>query len=279
VFAAVVLGVLMIAQRRSGPQVGTAPRLSDPYLIATLRAGGAEAFLVSLISLFARGLLQVRGDSVVTVDGKTPALVRHPLEKAMLSHFAVAQEIRVPHGGDVALACTALEAELERTGLLANAAERSAQEWRASLAAFVLWGVAAAKILIAFSREHRNVGFLILLGLASGLVALYLPRPRRTPAGAAALDDVKRLFAGLESRMARTKPDADEVALLAAVLGADALPEGVFPARELLPSERARRRAATQSSSSCGSGCGSSSSASCGGGGGSCSGGCGGCGS
>jgi uncharacterized protein (TIGR04222 family) len=156
---------------------------------------------------------------------------------------------------------------LERLQLMPDAAMR-AQRYRAfTIASAILFGIALAKIVIAFGRNRYNVGFLLILtAIALGLVWLLVHRPR-THLGNRMLKDLKRLFRALRQRAATIRAGAmtSDAMLLAAVFGISALPATGFA--DFL---RVYKKAASS-----GGGCGSSCESGCGGGGG---GGCGGCG-
>ena len=86
--ALVTLGLLYVA--RASGEGGPAPRIDtgDPYLVAVLRGGRREALKVATIALIDRGLLQADPSTrtVAAVPGRTQP--RHPLEQALLRHFA-----------------------------------------------------------------------------------------------------------------------------------------------------------------------------------------------
>jgi uncharacterized protein (TIGR04222 family) len=283
---ATCLALLWWRSRREagGPGPG---RLNDPYRIAYLRGGDPEMRRVAAIALVDRGLLRVEGTQLVTAPEAAEA-TDHPLERALLVHFARAREARDLYDASPAIAI-ALEHHdaLARQGLLPDAALRAARAWRAALAILALLSLASAKIAVAFSRGHHNVLFLLVLANLAAFVAWRISRPRLTRRGRQVLADLRILFAGLRhpERDPRPETGAPDARLLAAVFGIGtlaALP-GFAYAQALFP------RATTlgsSSSSSCGSSCGSASSCGggggggCGGGGGGgCGGGCGGCGS
>jgi uncharacterized protein (TIGR04222 family) len=252
------------------PQVN----LSDPYLIAFLRGGPNEVLRVATISLIDRGLLETSGTRVASVRDKSAAALRIPIEKRLFAHFetpAEASSLFKPGVFDYEM--TAYESELARLNLIPGEGAEWARNAPRVVAIAVLWGVALIKILVALARGRSNIGFLIILGIASGVAAWRLGRPRLTRRGIAMLSSLRKLFGGLKNRAPLLRPGetADEVLLLAAVFGVGAIPGTVFPVRTLFP------RGSSFPTSSCGSACGSSCGSGCGGGG--CGGGCGGCGS
>jgi len=252
-----------------GAEGGAPPALplSDPYQIAWLRGGTPEAAR-AVLSLTDRGLLAVSGDNLVNSSHAQP-VVREPIESAILARcrpFGTAATAVLGDPG-VERACAPYRARLERLQLMPDAAMR-AQRYRGfTIASAILFGIALAKIVIAFGRNRYNVGFLLILtAIALGLVWLLVHRPR-THLGNRMLKDLKRLFRALRQRAATIRAGAmtSDAMLLAAVFGISALPATGFA--DFL---RVYKKAASS-----GGGCGSSCGSGCGGGGG---GGCGGCG-
>jgi hypothetical protein len=141
--------------------------------------------------------------------------------------------------------------------------------------------VSVAKIVVAVTTGHFNIGFLIVLTISFTIIAAIVGRSKQTRSGQRALSDLKTLFGNLRNQDASLSggTNPSEYLLMAAVFGMAAVPlaRSVFPR-------------AVASGSSCGSSCGasygdSSSGGDSGGGGGdgggsSCGGGggCGGCG-
>ena len=253
-----------------GAEGGAPPALplSDPYQIAWLRGGTPEAARIAVLSLTDRGLLAVSGDNLVNSSHAQP-VVREPIESAILARcrpFGTAATAVLGDPG-VERACAPYRARLERLQLMPDAAMR-AQRYRGfTIASAILFGIALAKIVIAFGRNRYNVGFLLILtAIALGLVWLLIHRPR-THLGNRMLKDLKRLFRALRQRAATIRAGAmtSDAMLLAAVFGISALPATGFA--DFL---RVYKKAASS-----GGGCGSSCGSGCGGGGG---GGCGGCG-
>ena len=253
-----------------GAEGGAPPALplSDPYQIAWLRGGTPEAARIAVLSLTDRGLLAVSGDNLVNSSHAQP-VVREPIESVILARcrpFGTAATAVLGDPG-VERACAPYRARLERLQLMPDAAMR-AQRYRGfTIASAILFGIALAKIVIAFGRNRYNVGFLLILtAIALGLVWLLIHRPR-THLGNRMLKDLKRLFRALRQRAATIRAGAmtSDAMLLAAVFGISALPATGFA--DFL---RVYKKAASS-----GGGCGSSCGSGCGGGGG---GGCGGCG-
>lgn len=171
--------------------------------------------------------------------------------------------------GAVQTAADAYSADLERKKLVPDAAQKSARKHAVMIAALILFGVAAFKILFAMSRGRSNVLFLIVLAGFALLFLLPVLRNRMTALGKDTLDRLKTLFARLNRNATRLRSGGrtNEALLLGAVFGLYALPSLAFPYVEhLYP-----RKTGRNGDSGCGTG--SSDSSGCGGGGG-----CGGCG-
>lgn len=267
---AVVIGVYLLTQRRdlrSIPKIG----FDDPYRIAFLRGGKNEALRIATFSLIDRGLLDAEANQVRVARDDAAELVRHPLEKAVLSHFQTATDATsIFTAYPLERSCHEFERDLQEQGLLPDATESIARHRRAMLAASVLLGVAVTKVVVALSRGRTNIWFLVILCAVAVLVAYKVTHPFRTAWGNELLADLRTMLAGLKDRSVLIQPGGmnNEAALLAAVFGVGALPEKSFPyLKQLYPK--------AVSSSSCGAGCGAACGSSCGGG---CGGGCGGCG-
>jgi uncharacterized protein (TIGR04222 family) len=244
------------------------PTMTDPYLIACLRAGKNEAMRVATVALLDRGLLFPIGEEVKAKGANSAQLVQRPLEKAILTRFrsaAGAHELfKDPAAGQ---ACAGYLKVLRSYGLVADARVFAARALPVLVALAVLVGVGGAKINIALSEGRHNIGFLIALMLAFSVLALYFWFKRLTARGADSVDDLKQLFSRLKQRKARLRKggETNEVAMLAAVFGLSALSASDFPFLEKLYPAKSSDGSSCGSSSSCSSG--SSCSGGCGGGG------------
>jgi uncharacterized protein (TIGR04222 family) len=277
--AVLVVQGLLIRAAESGEPPALA--LDDPYEIAYLRGGAAEAARVALLSLIDRGILQLRVERpgrgtprpVIlqnpTVWHQAPRL---PLEQAIytLAEQPVAAST-IPSRRTIVEACEVYRQRLAERGLVPDEAAKD-RRWTIFLVSLaVVLGVAGIRLALAWIRHRPNVGFLVIMAVAASfLVARPLWR-RRTRIGDQALQDLSRLFGGLRQRASSLTPGAmtADAMLLAAVFGLAALPTGAYGElqRSLLPQSGS-------SGSSCSSSSCSSGGSSCGGGGG-----CGGCGS
>jgi len=247
-------------------RLGAAARemAQDPYSIAYLRSGAAEAGRVATIALIDRGLLRFDMDSKkLHADRDALKMVRRPIERAVLAEYLQPQTVwhyLIP--SSVRTSCEEYRRELERHGLLPDAGALL-QRWMLTLVILsLLIGTAAAKVHIALEQGRHNVGFLVALAAIASLIAFALARRRTSGRGKALLDDLRSLFSRLKDRSDTVMAGGatNEAVLLVAVFGVRALPASNFPfVSQLYP--------ASGGSGDGGSGCGS---------GGSCGGGCGG---
>lgn len=244
------------------------PRMTDPYLIACLRAGKNEALRVATVSLLDRGLLVQSGEEIKTKSGNALGMVQRPLEKAVLTKFRAAAGAHELFKDTAAIkACDGYTKVLRSYGLVADARTYAARSWPALAALAVLLGVSAAKINIALSEGRHNIGFLIALMGIFSVLALYWWFRRLTARGTNTIADLQELFSRLKQRKSRLRQggETNEVALLAAVFGLSALSPADFPFLEKLYPSKSGDGSSCGSSSSCSSG--SSCSGGCGGGG------------
>jgi uncharacterized protein (TIGR04222 family) len=254
-------------ERWSGNQ-----RVRDPYTIAFLRGGAPELVQVAALTLALRGLLKVDASSLQTVNPSDVERVTPPIEKALLRACLNPNKptaIRVH--AEVIAAGKSYERDLQALQLLANSEVRRAR-WGPVLTVIVLLcGLAVAKIVVALSTGHPNIGFLIILTLIVSAVMLGRVAVRRTAAGEAVLQDLRQLFSSLKRQERHATDTLANATMLAAVYGVYMLPDE----RGLVWSKLFAQPATSGSDGSGGSsGCGS-----CGCSGGGCGGGCGGCGS
>jgi uncharacterized protein (TIGR04222 family) len=284
-FAAAVVAGLVFWRRRA--ELSKSPAkidLSDPYLIAYLRGGEREVLRVATVTLIDRGLLVRTGSIIRRAENASPDSVRRPIEQALLMKYARGGEVSWMFEDDgLSKACEPYGATLRRARLLPDEYVNQARLVRLVIASFVLSVVGFTKVLIALDAGRSNVGFLIVLMIASVVVAAAVSFPRLTESGKAMIKDVQSLYTGLLDRSALMKPGGAgiDTMMLGAVFGLGALAgPGFSLASGLFPDQKKRMSGSCAagdggcgSSSTCSSGssCGSS----CGGG---CGGGCGGCG-
>jgi uncharacterized protein (TIGR04222 family) len=256
---------------------GPVPKLGalDPYQIALLRSGRAEAIRVACLSLYDRGLLTLDG-KLVRAAPDAIRRTRKPLEQAISSSCRSAtlpSDILKSDGPQ--RACDAIAEQLENLGLVPTRRQITRRVAIGACFLVLLWWLALEKIQVAIERGRHNYQILILFALLVPVGLGLALSSRRTTIGARVLEDLKVLFARLRGRASDLAVGgaSNELALLVGVFGFAAL---AGPTRALwqqvFPRAEAVSGGSSCSSSSCSSGssCGSS----CGGGGG-----CGGCGS
>ncbi len=281
VFAAVVIGlhrwlhVSVRPARSDTARAGLDALTADPYKIACLRDGPAEAVRVAVVNLVDRDLLALRGnDAALTPTKKADVQgLRRPLDRAILARCqrAPLKPADIEADREVTAAAAQLDTELRAQGLLLSDAERAARASARKVVFMLLAGVALARLLQALAAGRSNIGGLILLAAIACFIAWKLPKARISAAGQRALASLQTLMQRLKARASRLAPGGagNEAVLLAAVFGLHALPAEAFPFVE-----QAYPKPKQSSDSGSGSDSGSSSdSGGCGGGGG-----CGGCG-
>jgi uncharacterized protein (TIGR04222 family) len=278
------LVIIALVLTRKYTESFRAPKLdlSDPYLIAYLRGSAPEALRVAAVSLIDRGLLVATGTQLKTAEKASPDAVRRPIEKELLHRFKRADEATVIFDDSrLRATCKPFEQTLKNAGLLPNEQIQNSRLTRLLIACVIVGGVGSIKLLVALARGRTNVWFLVILMVATLVIAFKLSFPRLTESGKAMIADLQNLYSGLKDRalLLPTGGATIEPMMLAAVFGVGALAGPSFAYTHSLFPRAANQQAV--SSSSCGSSCGSScSSSSCGSscGGGGCGGGCGGCG-
>ncbi|MCY7387557.1 MAG: TIGR04222 domain-containing membrane protein [Burkholderiales bacterium] len=267
---AVMWGLRMWIRQLESASAPPAQNMTDPYLIAHLRAGENEALRVATVALLDRGLLVAQGQTLKTKNTKSFGVVQRPIEKAILQHFTSPGEgHEIFKDSGARIACSGYEKVLKEQRMIADAGTYAKRFLPVAIALGVLIAVTWTKINIAFSAGRHNVGFLVMLTIVFAIIALVIWFRRHTARGEAMLADLRSLFSRLKGRAKslRAGGQTNEAALLAAVFGLSALPAASFPFMEQLYPAKSRD----------GSGCGASStdSSSCSSGS-SCSGGCGG---
>jgi len=261
---------LMIEVREA--RLSSDPRIRDPYAIAYLRGDTRELIRVVALSLYMRGLLQIRNTTFVTANPEEIERAHVPIEKQFLQICRTpCQPSTLPQAPQFKAAVDLYHHDLVARGLLADeAVKRQRGVWVLLGSAFLV-AVALFKIKVALATGHHNIAFLIILTLLALFILAKRAAARRTSAGSAALQKLKTLFASLRKRRRPSSTDAvSEAALLAAVFGVyEVSGLGKLAWARMFPNSNSSD--SSTGSSSCGS-------SGCGGGGGG-GGGCGGCGS
>lgn len=287
-FFLIFIGVVNIALRMWHRHVeanGPMPKLdlSDPYRIAYLRGGAAEALKVAAFALIDRGLLKVSTtNDELTSAPNAEELVRRPIEKSVLALFRKPTDVtRLFENAELNTACKQYLQELTDARLLYGSGPQPHRFASVLSASGAIGGVAGIKLLLAIQRGKSNIMFLLILAAVGIFFAWASMISRRSGLGLRFLKDQRTLFGRLQKQAQFIKPgggSADAV-ILAALFGLTALPANAFPfVKKLFP-----QPSSSNGGSSCGSGGGSDGgisggndggSSGCGGGGG-----CGGCGS
>lgn len=298
IFAGLVLSGLAFWRRRAELSPST-PRidLSDPYLIAFLRGGEKEVLRVATVTLIDRGLLVRDGPQIKRAEDASPDSVRRPIERALLNKYARPGKVSWMFEDDgLSKACEQYAVTLQRARLIPDDYVYRARLVRLIIATFLLTGVGFTKVMIAIEAGRTNVGFLIVLIIASLVIAAAVSFPRLTESGREMIEDVQSLYRGLRNRASSMNAGGAsptnaggagvEPMMLAAVFGMGALAgSGSSYAEGLFRGHDKRRSNSCATDGDCGSSCSSSSSSSCSASSSSCSsgsscggGGCGGCG-
>jgi uncharacterized protein (TIGR04222 family) len=281
VVALVASLVLRRALRGPGGRTGDGDALRlHPLEVACLAGGPRLAVNTAVASLFQRGLIRLSGDTRPTLEPARPAggagddAPLHPFETGILHliRHSPPQTIRTVHR---AAPLHAVAGEPTRAGLLLSGPARAAVGAASvvPLAAVLVLGL--LKIGVGVARD-RPVAFLVIFCVATlvAVVILLATTPRRTRAGDAALDRIRRQHAALRPT-AFSAPGSlapAEFALAVGLFGVGVLaaePALADLRRAIVPPNQGGTSSCGGSSCSSGDGGGSS----CGGGGG-----CGGCG-
>jgi uncharacterized protein (TIGR04222 family) len=282
---AAVFGAMVVARRLLAPRGPLEHRLTDPLLIAHLRAGPSEALRVALASMLRRGLIEVVGSNIAVRGTDAVDRARTPLEHAILESCRGTrrQVSELPRDSTIVALVRERHAALVAAGTLTARSGWRAQALIWLTGVTILGAIAWHKIAIGISRG-RPTELLTLMAVAAVLVSPFAVFRRRTPRGERALADLQLLLRDARDRVEREGAEAvSNESLLAATYGVTALaalPHMAAAAAVLaLPSWTTTR----SSGGGCGAGGGGGSGGGCGGGGcggGGCGGGgCGGCGS
>jgi len=284
--SACVLAALAVWRYHRAAEPQPPDLVSDPYLLARLRADRVEVVRVALVALISEGAVTVNDD-----DDKLRARAgdarrrRPPIETELLAL------LRTPRSFDELCdqqagraICDRLRRELESRGYLLDWRQRLWNTLPVVVATTFLALLAGIKIVVAVQSGHTNVGFLILSALVATVLASRLRRPRLPPAGQAALTGARGLLErALERALCDGAPARGaELALVAAAFGTATLTADLYPFVSALKAVRVDEPLSGSGWSFLsldGSGSGDSGGGSCGSGCGGGGGGCGGCGS
>lgn len=266
-FVAVV--VVRHLVRQAEPETGEPVRLTDPYLIAYLRGGVAEAVNVAVISLLDRNLITADGTTLAPARDRSAAGVTRDLEKSILKALPIALTKLL---GQLQGSLSGYQSHLLRHGLIASEGLKAYRRNVYLAALTLLGGSAILKISIGVSRG-RPVILLVILAVLAAIVLTVAAFPKTTRRGKQTLEECRHLFSGLRDASTNWQPGSatPDLVMMAAVFGAAAIPMTAAPYRRQLFGQSTTGGTDSGSSSSCGSS--DSGGSSCSGGGG-----CGGCG-
>lgn len=260
---------------------GYYPQDSEAYSVALLRGGRPEAVRTLLARLVSGGFAApVNGEiQKLPAGGASPDLL--PIERRALAALGGRQSVKdalFSLETAVEPELRAMENDLARQGLALSAEQKKALRSLQILALLLIVGLGVTKLAVAIGRGKTNIGYLlVLLGLYTLAVVLFLGAPRIAPAGRRYLDWLQESHEELSRRVASgSTGEISDLTLAAAIYGSTILPVMVN-----LNGWNPRRRGEENGSSSgsgCGSGGGGGDSGGDGGGGGCGGGGCGGCG-
>jgi uncharacterized protein (TIGR04222 family) len=254
----------------------------DPFEIAYLRGGGNELLRFAIFEAIRRNVLRLaapakgkkQSDRIEAVSAELPPGDSTPLLAELVQFYAQPRTtVELFASGLPAAAETFGAARygpaLEAEHFLTEPAARGAARRVFAYGFLALLAFAGLRLLEAFARHHRNVGFLMLETVAGVMVLLastYVGRLSRR--GRAYLDRLKAALRPV-SGLAPAAAGAGMLPVFVAATGMSAL-----AGTEYAPIQRLFPRGAGQNGGS--SGCGGGSGSSCGGGSGCGGGGCGG---
>jgi uncharacterized protein (TIGR04222 family) len=206
-------------------------KMTDPYLIAYLRGGSEDALRAAAMSLMERKLLTASGRMLVAEAGADEK-VDSPVEKAVLQLYREPRKAEAMESSSAAADIfTRFQTELVQHGLLAGPKTFAVRLVPFCIAALIVIGTGLLKLGIALSEGRHNIWFLIGMLAVFSLISVALFRKRGTRSGSAVLGDLATMFYPLRAQ-AEASPigsAGNDVAMLAAVFGIDALPETRFP--------------------------------------------------
>jgi len=279
-------------RNRPSPKVPLEPA---PREIAYLRGGKNELLRLLILELIQRGYLQINEDTIRRAHHHPDPGYLQDAERACFNFLCTETPIRGLFDGPATHLldpwCAELDARAREEEFLLDDSIRSKARNVFATALVLLLGLAGYKAVIALSRGHFNLGFLLMMTIAGGIIlrlVCWASAPRLSARGR---EFIERLQVSLSrfkpSLFRRPNPESIEANLLliASVFGLAALHRTPYAhcskafAKSTAPQAFADAGTgsgcsscgSTSSSSSSGSGC-SSGGSSCGGGG------CGGCG-
>ena len=284
--------VVYMAIRSSESQKKSFPEefRTDPYSIAYLRSGSAEALRIATVSLMDRGLLRSKGNgNVARARTDAASFVKRPIEKAVLDFFNTERVGYTIASSTIdkklVSCCNDYESKLKDAGLICNDAIKRTKVRFVLPYMVIMVSLSIIKTFIALNRGHFNLYFLIILTIVFYVAADRMLNARLTASGKDLLSKLRSKFTFLKARAEtlHSGGETNDLSFIAAVYGLSVIPALEFPyIKDVFP--RAATASTSSSSGGCGGGCsggssgGGSDSGGGGCGGGGCGGGCGGCG-
>lgn len=234
---------------------------TDPNAIAYLRGGVPETVRLACLTLLEEGVVTLGpNDTLRAVAGQQPGRDTSPIQSAVLAQLARSDDASALFRS--AAVGSAVEGyavpPLERAGLIPDAALREARLKRFLISALALTTLAAVKIAIALDRGHTNVGLLVIGAIVLTLILWSLTRRPRTPAGERTLAYLRHTFEPVRARAhGNAHPPVEDVALVAAVFGLQALPHVPYAqVGALQPRQNGGSGSGGADGGGCGGGCG-----------------------
>lgn len=240
---------------------------SDPYRVATLRAGDNEAIRVAVFSLVNREVLGECDGMVQTREGH-PGKLASPLELAIAricqsQPFKISQLQQHP---ELSALCNQYEEDLVQEGLLCKGPLKRRRILIALSFMVIVEAIAVHRAWYAIQHGHFNLKFLFVLAVMAGMLLLFVPLTCRTTAdGDECLKKLQKMMGNPQelAQKLHAGDATDNAMMFASVFGLSMLPAGIFAFSDRLFPQPVSSSGSDSSSSSSSSGCG---------------GGCGGCG-
>ncbi len=298
-YAVVIVSVFIISkmvlyffdptQSMELPQV---PSAVDPYEIAYMRGGENEVIRLAILDLIQRGYLEHveharKPDEIIRAQDHPDRRHLNPVEDTVFAHFAVSstanQIFQSTLSSSVKRLCNKYQIKLEQEKFIFNESDSGFLNVVMIIGLLVIVGLGGYKLIIALAKGRLNVGFLVVMALASTFLYVGFCKPSRmSRRGRKYLDRLQLAYSKLEDKKIKQNIHTTDptFVIMAGIFGVGALAGTVY---SYYPTMFQKSNKNWYSSSSCGAGCGyATSSCSSGGscsGGGSCGGGgCGGCG-
>jgi uncharacterized protein (TIGR04222 family) len=227
------------------------PADPDPYEIAWLRGGVNEVIRVVVFNLLQRGFLERRKKkSAIGLVKENKIAMAEPaptrgkltsLENRVLKHFFMARDaasiFKSTFTQKVESACANFEARLERARLLQSREQKSAAISARFAVGTLIVGLAGYKFCMALWKGHTNVGFLVIMAIASLVGLAFITRSRRvSQRGSRYLSELQRAFARLKTQAgtdsSKSKQPSPGLVLVCALFGVSSLastPHSYYP--------------------------------------------------